>query len=64
MAARFLGVQLEFGSSVLSRLDALNKAQQMTGKLESAMQSPLDLKEWIYETPERTARLAKEQTDE
>jgi len=55
---------LEFGSSALSRLDALNKAQQMIGQLESAMQSPLDLKEWIYETPERTAKLAKEQTDE
>lgn len=34
------------------------------GHLGSTIQSPLDLKEWIHETLEKTFGLAKEQKDE
>lgn len=59
-----LGIQLEVASSALSRLDALIKAQQAMGELENAIQSPLDLKEWILERPGRTSGQAKERRDE
>jgi outer membrane protein, heavy metal efflux system len=55
-----LGLQLEHAAGALARLDAVVKAQQAAGDLENAMQSPLDIKEWILETPGRTAGQAKE----
>jgi outer membrane protein TolC len=55
-----LGVELELASSALSRLDALVKAQESLGKLEDVLQSPLDLKEWVQETPRRASSQAKE----
>jgi cobalt-zinc-cadmium efflux system outer membrane protein len=55
-----LGVELELASSALSRLDALVKAQESLGKLEDVLQSPLDLKEWVQETPRRASSRAKE----
>lgn len=55
-----LGLQLELASSALARLEAVVKAQQAIGDLENAMQSPLDIKEWILETPGRTIGQAKE----
>ncbi len=55
-----LGLQLELASSALARLDAVVKAQQAVGDLENAMQSPLDIKEWVLETPVRTSGQAKE----
>jgi len=38
-----------------SRLDALVQAQEAVGALEDAMQSPIDIGQWILETPERAA---------
>jgi hypothetical protein len=55
-----LGLQLELSASAVARLDALVKAQQAAGDLENAMQSPLDIKEWVLETPGRTPAQAKE----
>ena len=55
-----LGLQLELSASAVARLDALVKAQQAAGDLENAMQSPLDIKEWVLETPGRTPPQAKE----
>jgi cobalt-zinc-cadmium efflux system outer membrane protein len=55
-----LSVELELASSVLSRLDALVKAQESLGKLEDVLQSPLDLKGWVQETPRRASSQAKE----
>jgi hypothetical protein len=59
-----LGVQQELASSALSRLDALIKAHQAIGQLEDAMQSPLDLKDWIFEGPQRLPRENKERKDD
>jgi cobalt-zinc-cadmium efflux system outer membrane protein len=59
-----LSVQLELASSALARLDALVKAQQAVGELEDAMQSPLDLKDWIMEPQRKASGQTKEQKDE
>jgi outer membrane protein TolC len=59
-----LGVELELAANGLARLEALVKAQQAIGELENAMQSPLDLKEWIVETPGRVSGPAKERRNE
>jgi outer membrane protein TolC len=59
-----LGVQLELASIALARLDALVKAQQAIGELENAIQSPLDLKGWAFETPGRSSGQAKERKNE
>jgi cobalt-zinc-cadmium efflux system outer membrane protein len=59
-----LGVELELASNGLARLDALVKAQRAIGDLENAMESPLDLKEWIVETPGRVSGPAKERRNE
>ncbi len=56
----FLGVRLELTSSALSRLDALIRAHQAIGQLEDAMQSPLNLKDWVFEGPQRQPRENKE----
>ncbi|MGB8951484.1 MAG: TolC family protein [Candidatus Aminicenantales bacterium] len=59
-----LSVQLELASSALARLDALVKAQQAIGELEDAMQSPLDLKDWLVEPQRKSLGQAKERKDE
>ncbi len=59
-----LSVQLELASSALARLDALVKAQQAIGELEDAMQSPLDLKDWLMEPQRKSLGQAKERKDE
>jgi outer membrane protein, heavy metal efflux system len=51
-----LGVQLELASSEIARLDALARAQQAVGELEDAMQSPLDMKEWLLGMPGRISK--------
>jgi outer membrane protein TolC len=55
-----LGLQLELSATAMARLDALVKAEQAVGDLENAMQSPLDIKEWVLETPGRAPAQAKE----
>jgi cobalt-zinc-cadmium efflux system outer membrane protein len=59
-----LSVQLELASSALARLEALVKAQQAVGELEDAMQSPLDLKDWLLEPQTKALGQAKERKDE
>ncbi len=59
-----LGIQLEAASSSLARLEALVKAQRAIGELENAMQSPLELGEWIQMTPSRGQRPMEERRDE
>jgi outer membrane protein TolC len=59
-----LGIQQEIAAGALARLEALVKAQQAVAGLESAMQSPLDLKDWVLETPVRSAGPTKEHKDE
>ena len=57
-----LGLELEISTNALSRLDALVKAQQTAGDLENAMQSPLDIKDWVLQAPARTPAKSKERT--
>jgi outer membrane protein TolC len=59
-----LGIQMELASSALARLDALVKAQQAVGLLEDAMQSPLDVADWILKMPREETGQVKEQKDE
>jgi cobalt-zinc-cadmium efflux system outer membrane protein len=47
-----LGIQLELNTSALARLETLVRTQESVGRLENAMQSPLDVKDWIYATPQ------------
>jgi len=48
-----LGIQIELNSSALAGLEALVRAQESVGRLENAMQSPLDVKDWFFvKTPE------------
>jgi len=49
-----VGSQLELASGQLARLDALARAQQAKGELEDAMQAPLDVQDWVLETPKRS----------
>jgi cobalt-zinc-cadmium efflux system outer membrane protein len=51
--SELLGIRLEIAASSLARLDALVKAQQAIGELENALQSPLDVKDWILESPRK-----------
>jgi outer membrane protein TolC len=60
----YLGLQIELNSSALARLDVLVKAQEAIGRLEDAMQSPLEKADWILETPRRDSGQAKERKDE
>jgi outer membrane protein TolC len=60
----YLGLQIELASSALARLDASVKAQEAVGRLESAMQSPLDKTEWVLAVPQRNAGPSKERKDE
>jgi outer membrane protein, heavy metal efflux system len=57
-----LGVQAEMITTGLARLDALASAQQAIGRLEDAMQSPLDVGPWVLEAPPRTG--GKDELDE
>ena len=59
-----LGVQEELAANALVRLDAIVKAHQAEGELEDAMQSPLDLKEWVRQSPARSSGSKKESNDE
>ncbi len=59
-----LSVRLELASSALAKLDALVKAQQAIGELEDAMQSPLDLKDWLMEPGRNSLGQTKERKDE
>jgi len=49
-----LGIQSEMVTTGLSRLDALASAQQAIGRLEDAMQSPLDVGAWVLDRPRRS----------
>ena len=50
-----LGIQLELNSGALAELEALVRTQESVGRLENAMQSPLDVKDWFFvKTPERS----------
>jgi len=49
--SELLGIQLELAAISLARLEALVRAQQAVGELENAIQSPLDLKDWILASP-------------
>jgi outer membrane protein, heavy metal efflux system len=60
----YLGMRLETASAELARLQALNGIQQAAGDLEEALQGPLDLKDWILETPDRTPPPVKEHMHE
>ena len=59
-----LGVQLELASNALFRLDALISAQQALGQLEKAMQSPLDIADWVFQAPQRQSEQTKERKDD
>lgn len=50
-----LGIESEMTSTALTRLDALVKAQEAIGALEDAMQSPLDVADWVLANPQRAA---------
>jgi len=60
----YLGLRLETTSADLARIQALNEIQQAAGDLEEALQSPLDVKDWILETPDRTPPPVKEHAHE
>jgi len=51
--AELLGIELELAASSLARLEALVRAQQAIGELENALQSPLEGKDWILESPRK-----------
>jgi len=59
-----LGIKQEVATGALARLEALIKAQQAVGDLESAMQTPLDFMNWVLETTGRSAAQTKERKDE
>ena len=59
-----LGVREELAANSLARLDAIVKAHQAESELEDAMQSPLDLKEWVRQSPARSSGIKKESKDE
>lgn len=46
-----LGLQTDMISTALTRLHALDAAQQALGSLEDAMQSPLDVEAWVLDPP-------------
>jgi cobalt-zinc-cadmium efflux system outer membrane protein len=50
---QLLTLRDEIVAAALSRLDALAGAQAAVGALEDAMQSPLDVGEWVLERPSR-----------
>ncbi len=60
----FLGIQLELNAGAQARLEALLQAQEAVGRLESAAQSPLDVKDWITTMSRAQAGPEKERTDD
>jgi outer membrane protein TolC len=50
-----LSVQLELTAGEQARLEVLGSAQQATSELENAIQSPIDLPDWVLETPVRAS---------
>jgi cobalt-zinc-cadmium efflux system outer membrane protein len=50
-----LGRRAEMVTIALTRLQALVAAQQAIGALEDAMQSPIDVSEWVLEQPQRVS---------
>ena len=44
----FLNLNLELTATSLARLETLAEAQQATIELENILQSPLQIKDWIY----------------
>jgi outer membrane protein, heavy metal efflux system len=59
-----LNVQLELASSEIARLEAVVDAQRSLGDLENAMQSPLEIKDWVFAAPRAPSPTEKESRDE
>jgi outer membrane protein TolC len=59
-----LNLQLELATSELARLDAVVDAQRSLGDLENAMQSPLEIKDWVFAPLRGTTPTEKEPRDE
>jgi len=57
----YLGVRLEAISGEISRLETLSSARKAQGDLESAIQDPRDLAEWVLEAPVRASTKAGEE---
>lgn len=51
-----LGLEAEMVNTRLSRLGALASAQQALGSLEDALQSPLDMEDWVLQDPRVTGK--------
>ncbi len=49
-----LGLQSELVTTAINRLDAQSRAQQAIGRLEDAIQSPLDVEGWVLTPPRRS----------
>jgi cobalt-zinc-cadmium efflux system outer membrane protein len=43
-----LGIELELNAGAQARLEALVQSLEAVGRLENAVQSPLEMKDWIY----------------
>jgi outer membrane protein TolC len=59
-----LGLRLELATSELARLEAVVDAQRAVGELEDAMQSPLELKDWLLAPRREPPPAEKEHRDE
>jgi cobalt-zinc-cadmium efflux system outer membrane protein len=59
-----LSLQLELASSEIARLESVVDAQHAIGDLENAMQSPLELKDWLLAPPREPSPAEKEQKHE
>jgi cobalt-zinc-cadmium efflux system outer membrane protein len=59
-----LGLQLELAFGEIARLEAVVDAQRSFGELENAMQSPLELKDWLLAPRREPLPTEKEQRDE
>jgi len=59
-----IGLELELNAGAQAWLESLYQAQQAVGRLESAAQSPLDVKEWITTMSRPDAGPAKERQDD
>ncbi len=59
-----LSIRLELAASEIARLEAVVDAQRSLGDLENAMQSPLEIKDWVLAPGSEPASTKKEPTDE
>jgi outer membrane protein TolC len=59
-----LGAQIELNASAQARLEALVQAQEAVGRLENAAQSPLDVRDWIFNKARQDSGPAKELKDD